>query len=182
MPIYLPLSVTPGPAHPVIIDPSQPPRGPCIGLCFHALSASPSSIAAVISGGGGGGSWNPTSSDCGARPQPRSNNSLQATTLTAQLTSGLFMDWTGTSRAWAVCCLACCGDNRMPDPAIYSTRFFTVDGGLLSYGSEILELYRGAASYVDRICQGRESLQICRFRSRPHSNWSSILKPQKSSA
>jgi putative ABC transport system substrate-binding protein len=39
-------------------------------------------------------------------------------------------------------------------PAIYSLSFFAKDGGLLSYGVDILDLYRRAASYVDRILKG----------------------------
>jgi putative ABC transport system substrate-binding protein len=39
-------------------------------------------------------------------------------------------------------------------PAIYSLRDFADDGGLLTYGVNPLELYRGAASYVDQILKG----------------------------
>jgi putative tryptophan/tyrosine transport system substrate-binding protein len=39
-------------------------------------------------------------------------------------------------------------------PAIYAFRFFTELGGLLSYGSDLLDSYRRAASYVDRILRG----------------------------
>jgi putative tryptophan/tyrosine transport system substrate-binding protein len=39
-------------------------------------------------------------------------------------------------------------------PAIYSLRDFADDGGLLTYGTNPLELYRGAASYVDQILKG----------------------------
>ena len=33
-------------------------------------------------------------------------------------------------------------------------RFFTVDGGLLSYGPDILDMYRRSVTYVDRILKG----------------------------
>ena len=39
-------------------------------------------------------------------------------------------------------------------PAVYSRRFFTEVGGLLSYGNDFLDNYRRAASYADRILRG----------------------------
>jgi putative ABC transport system substrate-binding protein len=39
-------------------------------------------------------------------------------------------------------------------PAAYPYRFFVVNGGLISYGTDISDLYRRSASYVDRILRG----------------------------
>ncbi len=39
-------------------------------------------------------------------------------------------------------------------PTIYSERGFVRAGGLLSYGPDYLDLYRGAAGYMDRILRG----------------------------
>jgi putative ABC transport system substrate-binding protein len=39
-------------------------------------------------------------------------------------------------------------------PAIYPVRFFATAGGLMSYGSDIVELVRLTATYVDRILRG----------------------------
>jgi putative ABC transport system substrate-binding protein len=39
-------------------------------------------------------------------------------------------------------------------PALYPFRYFAISGGLMSYGIEMLETYRQAASYVDRILRG----------------------------
>jgi putative ABC transport system substrate-binding protein len=39
-------------------------------------------------------------------------------------------------------------------PAIYSYRYFITDGGLVSYGADLIGLYRRVASYVDRILKG----------------------------
>jgi putative ABC transport system substrate-binding protein len=39
-------------------------------------------------------------------------------------------------------------------PAVYARRTIVADGGLMSYGSDPLEQYRGAATYVDRILRG----------------------------
>jgi putative ABC transport system substrate-binding protein len=39
-------------------------------------------------------------------------------------------------------------------PAIYANRYYVASGGLVSYGVDIVDLYRSAASYVDRILKG----------------------------
>jgi len=39
-------------------------------------------------------------------------------------------------------------------PAVYPARYFAASGGLMPYGIELLETYRQAASYVDRILKG----------------------------
>ena len=41
-------------------------------------------------------------------------------------------------------------------PAIYPLRPFARNGGLMCYGPDIADLYRGAASYVDRILRGEK--------------------------
>jgi putative tryptophan/tyrosine transport system substrate-binding protein len=41
-------------------------------------------------------------------------------------------------------------------PAVYPFRYFVASGGLMSYGIEMLETYRQAASYVDRILKGEK--------------------------
>jgi putative ABC transport system substrate-binding protein len=41
-------------------------------------------------------------------------------------------------------------------PAVYPYRYFVVKGGLASYGVELLDLYRRAAVYVDRILRGEK--------------------------
>jgi putative ABC transport system substrate-binding protein len=39
-------------------------------------------------------------------------------------------------------------------PAVYYRRYFAVSGGLISYGYDVDEQFRGAARYVDRILKG----------------------------
>jgi putative ABC transport system substrate-binding protein len=41
-------------------------------------------------------------------------------------------------------------------PAVYTTSIFATDGGLLSYGVDAVDLFRRAASYVDRILRGEK--------------------------
>lgn len=39
-------------------------------------------------------------------------------------------------------------------PAIYTYRFFVADGGLISYGNDVYEAYRGAGTQIGRILHG----------------------------
>jgi putative ABC transport system substrate-binding protein len=39
-------------------------------------------------------------------------------------------------------------------PAVFNTSYFARDGGLLSYGVDLVDIVRRAASYVDRILRG----------------------------
>jgi putative ABC transport system substrate-binding protein len=45
-------------------------------------------------------------------------------------------------------------------PAIYPFRYFATGGGLLSYGFDQIDLWRGAASYVDRILRGEKPAEL----------------------
>src|SRR5262249_13926716 len=45
-------------------------------------------------------------------------------------------------------------------PAIYGFRFYVQDGGLLSYGADKNEQYRGAARYIDRILKGAKPADL----------------------
>ena len=45
-------------------------------------------------------------------------------------------------------------------PAVYFERFFAKDGGLISYGPDIVDQYRRAAGYVDRILKGEKPADL----------------------
>jgi putative tryptophan/tyrosine transport system substrate-binding protein len=45
-------------------------------------------------------------------------------------------------------------------PAVYAQSFFVKDGGLLSYGPNVLDIFRRSASYVDRILRGDKPAEL----------------------
>jgi len=45
-------------------------------------------------------------------------------------------------------------------PAVYFERFFVAGGGLISYGTEMLDQHRRAAGYVDRILKGEKPADL----------------------
>jgi putative tryptophan/tyrosine transport system substrate-binding protein len=45
-------------------------------------------------------------------------------------------------------------------PAVYFERFFVAAGGLISYGPDLIDQYRRAARYVDRILKGEKPADL----------------------
>ncbi|UPK20543.1 ABC transporter substrate binding protein [Bradyrhizobium sp. 131] len=45
-------------------------------------------------------------------------------------------------------------------PAIYTYSFWVARGGLMSYGIDPVDMYRRAASYVDRILRGEKPADL----------------------
>jgi putative ABC transport system substrate-binding protein len=45
-------------------------------------------------------------------------------------------------------------------PAVYFANFFVASGGLISYGADLIDQYRRAAGYVDRILKGEKTADL----------------------
>ena len=65
--------------------------------------------------------------------------------------------WTSTllhaaTGSWTASIVALAAAHQLP--AIYPFRYFALSGGLMSYGADLLDLYRRVPSYVDRILKG----------------------------
>jgi putative ABC transport system substrate-binding protein len=45
-------------------------------------------------------------------------------------------------------------------PAVYYRRYYVASGGLISYGFDILQQFRGAAGYVDRVLKGEKPADL----------------------
>jgi putative ABC transport system substrate-binding protein len=52
------------------------------------------------------------------------------------------------------------GAARQRLPVIYPVRQFVEAGGLVSYGNRAVDMYRGAATYVDRILRGAKPADL----------------------
>jgi putative ABC transport system substrate-binding protein len=72
-----------------------------------------------------------------------------------QPNSGIFVPPDVTMSAFVEQTVAAVAQHRLP--SIYSERVFVTNGGLVYYGADRVELYRGAASYIDRILRGERA-------------------------
>ena len=45
-------------------------------------------------------------------------------------------------------------------PTLYALREFVTDGGLMSYSTDLTDIFRRAASYVDRILKGEKASDL----------------------
>jgi putative ABC transport system substrate-binding protein len=50
--------------------------------------------------------------------------------------------------------------NRHRLPSVFSFRYYPADGGLASYGVDLVDLYRHAAGYIDRILRGERPADL----------------------
>jgi len=77
-----------------------------------------------------------------------------ATAAAAQPNGGVFVPPDVTTIGLVEQTVAAFARHRLP--VLYSEREFVMKGGLVYYGTDRLEVYRGAASYVDRILRGEK--------------------------
>jgi putative ABC transport system substrate-binding protein len=45
-------------------------------------------------------------------------------------------------------------------PAVYNSRYWIAEGGLVSYGADVLDQYRRTAGYIDRILKGEKPADL----------------------
>jgi ABC-type uncharacterized transport system substrate-binding protein len=91
-------------------------------------------------------------------PYPPTNAEMQARV--RRFSGGAAKTWLGgqhrvTINAFMEQTIATIARHRLP--AICSERVFVTTGGLVSYGTDRVEQYRGAASYVDRVLRGEKA-------------------------
>jgi len=71
---------------------------------------------------------------------------------------GLIVTSSGLAIAHRATIIAQAAKHRLP--AVYYSRPFVADGGLISYGSDRAEQFRNAARYVDRILKGEKPADL----------------------
>src|SRR5262245_1770036 len=67
---------------------------------------------------------------------------------------------TGSALAIVHCDLIVALAARHRLPTVYCQRFMVTSGGLISYGPDIVDQYRRAAGYVDRILKGEKPADL----------------------
>jgi putative ABC transport system substrate-binding protein len=76
----------------------------------------------------------------------------------ARLNGGLIVTSSGIAIKNRDRIIAAAAGHRLP--AVYSNHFWTSGGGLVSYGPDVLEQYRRAADYVDRIFKDEKPAEL----------------------
>src|SRR5262245_7469846 len=71
---------------------------------------------------------------------------------------GLIVTFTGVTLMHRALIATLAGRHRLA--AVYPQRFFSAAGGLISYGPNLVEQYRSAAGYVDRILKGAKPADL----------------------
>jgi putative ABC transport system substrate-binding protein len=72
--------------------------------------------------------------------------------------SGLILTGSALSLAHRDLIIALAAQHKLP--AVYHRRYFAAAGGLMSYGPDVDEQYRGAARYVDRVLKGEKPADL----------------------
>lgn len=76
------------------------------------------------------------------------------TTFAQQLNGGLIVTTSALAQIHRDLIIGLAAQHRLP--AVYPYRLFVSSGGLMCYGPQIVDEYRRAASYVDRIFKGEK--------------------------
>jgi len=71
---------------------------------------------------------------------------------------GLIVTATAAARAYPELIVKLAAQHNLP--AVYFERSFVASGGLVSYGSDLVDLFRRAAEYVDRILKGEKAADL----------------------
>ncbi len=71
---------------------------------------------------------------------------------------GMIMTPTGKARSHRELIITLAARHRLP--AVYPYRYYVTDGGLISYGTDVVDQYRLAAGYVDRILKGEKPADL----------------------
>ena len=90
----------------------------------------------------------------------RDPNEIQRAVMTFAQTSNGGLIVTGSALAVIHRQLIVTLTARYKLPAVYFERFFVTNGGLISYGPSMVEQYRAAAGYVDRILKGEKPADL----------------------
>jgi putative ABC transport system substrate-binding protein len=72
--------------------------------------------------------------------------------------SGLIVTGSALARVHGDLIVALAARHRLP--AVYFASSFVESGGLVSYGADVIDQYRRAAGYVDRILKGEKSADL----------------------
>jgi putative ABC transport system substrate-binding protein len=83
---------------------------------------------------------------------------LAIVTLGREPGGGLFVMPDGFMSVHRASIISAAARNRVP--AVYWRSYYARDGGLLSYGPDPVDSYRGAATYVDRILRGAKPAEL----------------------
>jgi putative tryptophan/tyrosine transport system substrate-binding protein len=71
---------------------------------------------------------------------------------------GLVVAASGTAVRYRDLIITLAAQNKLP--AVYWERFFVAAGGLISYGADLIDNYRRAAGYADRILKGEKPADL----------------------
>jgi putative tryptophan/tyrosine transport system substrate-binding protein len=72
--------------------------------------------------------------------------------------SGMIMTPTGNARSHREPIITLAARHKLP--AVYPYSYYVADGGLISYGTDVLDQYLQAAGYVDRILKGEKPADL----------------------